>query len=43
MVVFAGEVPFRPFNLDHPRAGIGETAGALRRRHCLLDRNDEEA
>jgi hypothetical protein len=43
MVVLAGKVAFRAFDLDHPRAGIGETAGALRRRHRLLGRNDKKA
>jgi hypothetical protein len=43
MVVVAREISFRAFDLDHPGARIGETAGTLRRRHRLLDRDDKEA
>src|SRR6185369_10716914 len=42
-VITAGEVAFRPLDLDHARAGVGELAGAVRRGDGLLDRNDEEA
>ena len=42
MIIVTGEIAFRPLDLDHARAGIGETAGTLRRRHRLLDRNDEK-
>lgn len=24
MIIFAGEIPFRPLHLDHPRSGFGE-------------------
>ena len=43
LVVAAGEVALGPLDLDHARAGIGEAAGAHRRRHRLLERNDEKA
>src|SRR5262249_37367400 len=43
VIVLAREIPFWPFDLDHARAGIGETACALRCRHSLLDRNDKKA
>src|SRR4029077_2158510 len=42
MVVVTGEIAFRTFDFDHARAGVGEPAGALRRRHGLLDGNDKE-
>jgi hypothetical protein len=42
MVVITGEIAFRTLDFDDARAGIGEPAGALRRRHRLLDRNNEE-
>jgi hypothetical protein len=37
MIVLACEVAFGSFDLDHTRAGVSETTGALRRRHRLLD------
>ena len=43
LVVAAGEVALGPLDLDHARAGIGEAAGAHRRRHRLLERDDEKA
>jgi hypothetical protein len=43
IVVAAREVAFRPLDLDHPRAGIGEPARAHRRRDRLFERNDKEA
>jgi hypothetical protein len=43
VVVIAREITFRAFDLDHARARIGETAGTLRCRHRLLDRNDEKS
>src|SRR6185295_11887123 len=43
VIVVAREIAFRPLDLDHARAGIGETARALRRRDSLLDRNDKKA
>jgi len=42
MVVVTGEIAFRTLDFDDTRAGVGEPAGALRRRHRLLDGNDEE-
>jgi hypothetical protein len=42
VIVLAGEVAFRALDLDDARPGIGEPAGALRRRHGLFDGNDEE-
>ena len=42
LVVAAGEVALGPLDLDHARAGIGEAAGAHRRRHRLLERNNEK-
>ena len=43
LVVAAREVALRPLDLDHARAGIGEAAGAHRRRHRLLERNHQQA
>ena len=43
VVVAAREVALRPLDLDHARAGIGEPAGAHRRGHRLLQRDDEKA
>ena len=42
-VVGAGEIAFGTLDLDHARAGVGEPAGAHRRRDRLLDRDDEKA
>ncbi len=42
-VVAAGEIALRPLDLDDARTGIGQPAGALRRRHGLFDGDDEEA
>ena len=42
VVIEAGEVAFRPLDLDDARTGIGQPAGAGRRRHRLLKRHDEE-
>ena len=38
-----GEVAFRPLDLDHPRAGIGESARAQRGGDSLFERHDENA
>ena len=43
VIVVAREIAFRALDLDHARAGVGQAAGAVRRRHRLLDRDDEEA
>jgi hypothetical protein len=43
MIVLAGEITFRTFHLNDTRAGISQSTGALRRRNCLLDRDDKEA
>ena len=43
LVVVAREISVRPLDLDHARTGIGEPAGAHRRRHRLLERHDHEA
>ena len=43
LIVIAREISFRPLDLDHARTGIGEPAGAHRRRHRLLERHDHEA
>ena len=43
IVVAAGEVAFRPLDLDDARAGIGEPARAHRRRDRLFERDDEQA
>ena len=43
IVVMAREVALRPLDLDHARAGIGEPAGRLRRRHRLFERDHEDA
>jgi hypothetical protein len=43
MIVLPREVSLRPLDLDDTRAGIGHSAGALRRRHRLLERDDEDA
>jgi hypothetical protein len=42
IVVEAGEVAFRPLDLDDARTRIGEPTGAHRRRHGLLERDDQE-
>ena len=42
-VVAAREIAFGPLDLDHARAGIGEPAGAGRRRDRLFQRDDEQA
>jgi hypothetical protein len=42
VVIFTGEIAFWTLDFDDARAGVGETAGALRRRYGLLDGNDEE-
>ncbi len=43
IIVGAGEIALRPLDLDDARTGVGHAAGALRRRHGLLDRDDEDA
>ena len=43
VVIAAREVAFRPLDLDDARAGVGQPAGAHRRRDRLLERDDEEA
>ena len=43
IVIAAREIAFRPLDLDDARAGIGEPAGAHRRRDRLFERDDEEA
>ena len=43
LVVAAREVALGPLDLDHARAGVGEAAGAHRRRHRLLERNHQQA
>jgi len=43
IVIAARKIAFRPLDLDHPRAGIGEAARAHWRRDCLFERNDKEA
>ena len=43
LVVESGEITFRPLDLDHPCAGIGEAGGAERGGHGLLDGDDEQA
>ncbi len=42
VIVVAGEVAFRPLDLDHARTGIGQVTGAMRRRHGLFDGDDEQ-
>ena len=42
-VVAAGEVAFRPLDLDDAGAGIGQAARAHRRRDRLFERDDEKA
>jgi hypothetical protein len=43
LIVVAREIALRPLDLDHPRAGVGEPAGAHRRRHRLLERHHQKA
>src|SRR5262249_18079920 len=43
LVVVAREIALRPLDLDHPRAGVGEPAGAHGRRHRLLERHHQQA
>jgi hypothetical protein len=40
MVVAAGEVAFRPLDLDDPRAGFRQPRRQIGRGHGLLDRHD---
>ena len=41
LVVATGEVAFGPLDLDHPRAGVGQTAGTVGRCHRLLEGDDD--
>src|SRR5262249_19100765 len=43
VIVVAREIAFGALDLDYARAGIGETACALRRRHRLLDRDNQNS
>jgi len=43
IVVAAGEIAFRPLDLDDACARIGKPARTHRRRHRLLEGNDEKA
>ena len=40
-IIEAGEIAFRSFNLDHPRAGIGKFHRSIGRCHGLFHRNNE--
>ena len=42
LVVAAREVALGAFDLDHPRAGIGQAGAAIGRGHRLLQRDDEQ-
>jgi hypothetical protein len=43
MIVVPREIALGPLDLDDARAGIGEVTGAVRRRHRLLDRDDQNS
>src|SRR5688572_15832475 len=43
LVVVAREITFGTFDLDHPRAGIGQPGRCVRCGHRLLDRDDRDA